>query len=128
MSYSYQLLDANNSLSSEQNWFLVKIVFQIVCGAGDHKPQFDEQIRIIQATTPTAATNKARQLVLDETSTYEWIKWKLVAITDVYPFHNLLDGAELFSQVTEVDHEAAFIYTQQLKEKNLENRQLLIYH
>ena len=31
------------------NWYLTKIVFQIICGDGDHTPQFDEQLRLIRA-------------------------------------------------------------------------------
>ena len=31
------------------NWFLAKIVYRIVCGKGEHTPQFDEQLRLIGA-------------------------------------------------------------------------------
>jgi hypothetical protein len=26
-------------------WFVAKIVYQIICGNGNHMPQFDEQLR-----------------------------------------------------------------------------------
>ena len=26
------------------NWFLAKIIFRIVCGNGDHAPQFDKAV------------------------------------------------------------------------------------
>jgi len=26
------------------NWYLAKLVFRIICGDGDHTPQFDEQL------------------------------------------------------------------------------------
>lgn len=47
-----------------ENWYLVKIVFQIICGSGNHKPQFEEQLRLIIAASPVAATDKAKQLIL----------------------------------------------------------------
>jgi hypothetical protein len=27
-------------------WYLAKLVFQIICGDGNHRPQFDEQLRL----------------------------------------------------------------------------------
>ncbi|RYY10197.1 MAG: DUF4288 domain-containing protein, partial [Chitinophagaceae bacterium] len=26
------------------NWYLAKLIFRIVCGQGNHTPQFDEQL------------------------------------------------------------------------------------
>ena len=111
-----------------ENWFLVKIVFQIICGSGNHKPQFEEQLRLITAVSPVAATEKAKQLILAEGILFEKVAWKFVAITDIYPFSNLMDGAELFSQITETEYGAAFIQTQELKQKALQNRQFIPYH
>ena len=31
------------------NWYLTKIVYQIICGEGNHTAQFDEQLRLIAA-------------------------------------------------------------------------------
>ena len=31
------------------NWYLAKFVYRIVCGNGNHIPQFDEQLRLITA-------------------------------------------------------------------------------
>ena len=30
-------------------WYLAKLVYRIICGEGNHKPQFDEQLRLIYA-------------------------------------------------------------------------------
>jgi hypothetical protein len=114
--------------SPADRWYLVKIVFQIICGNGNHKPQFEEQLRLITATSPGEATDKARQLISAEQVSFEKVTWKFVAITDIYFFNNLLDGAELFSQITETDYDLAFIQAQQLKEKTLQSRQFIPYH
>lgn len=110
------------------SWYLVKIVFRIICGNGNHKPQFEEQLRLITAASAGEATEKARQLISAERVQFEKVAWKFIAITDVYLFTNLLDGAELFSQITETDYDLAFIQAQQLKEKTLQSRQFIPYH
>jgi Domain of unknown function (DUF4288) len=110
------------------NWFLIKIVFQIICGKGNHKPQFEEQLRLIAAADANAAIDKAVQLAKQEASVAEAVEWKFVAVTDIYPFINLLDGAEMFSKITEEEQEAAYVYTQQLKEKALRTRKFIIDH
>ena len=40
------------------NWYLSKLVFRIVCGDGQHRAQFDEQLRLI------AAADKENMLIL----------------------------------------------------------------
>ena len=40
-------------------WYVVKLVYQVICGEGKHTPQFDEQIRIITAQDEAAAYEKA---------------------------------------------------------------------
>ena len=41
------------------SWYLAKIVYRIICGNGDHKAQFEEQLRLIEAATKGAALEKA---------------------------------------------------------------------
>ena len=43
-------------------WYLAKIVFQIICGEGMHTPQFDEQLRLIEAANEDLAFEKASTL------------------------------------------------------------------
>ena len=44
------------------NWYMAKIVYQIICGEGNHKPQFDEQLRLIEAPTENEALRKAQEI------------------------------------------------------------------
>jgi acetoacetate decarboxylase len=105
---------------NNMSWFLVKIVFQIICG--------DEQLRLILAPDMNAAVEKSKKLAAEEVQTDELVQWKLVAVTDVYPFGRYLDGAELFSKVTEEEHGAAYIHTLQLKEQAIQNKEFAIHH
>lgn len=114
--------------NGNRSWFLVKIVFQIICGNGEHKPQFDEQLRLILASNINTAIEKSKKLAAEEVQSSELVQWKLVAVTDVYPFSTYIDGAALFSKVTEEEHGAAYIHTLQLKEKEIHNQQFAIYH
>ena len=41
------------------NWYIAKIVFRIITGDGDHKPQFDEQLRLINANNEEQAFEKS---------------------------------------------------------------------
>jgi len=98
------------------NCFLIKIVFQITCGNGNHTPQFDEQLRLVFSEDANAAIAKVKQLCAKETTDTEVVKWKLIAVTDVYPFSSDLDGAVLFSKINETEMGAATVHTLQLKE------------
>ncbi|MFS8617024.1 MAG: DUF4288 domain-containing protein, partial [Solitalea sp.] len=52
------------------NWFIAKIIFQVICGDGEHTPQFDEHLRLIQAKTEQEMLKKSIDLGLEEQSTF----------------------------------------------------------
>jgi len=95
------------------------MVFQIVCGNGNHTPQFEEQLRLVFAKDATAAIEKAKQMSSNESKVTDAVKWKLIAVTDIYPFTENLDGAVLFSNINETEMGAATIHTLRLKEKDM---------
>ncbi len=102
------------------NWFLVKIVFRIICGNGKHIAQFEEQLRLIQSADAGTAIQKAKAIGEAEQVTFlnhaqQTVCWKLIAVTDVYPFCADMDGAEIFSCVKEEEQPASFIYSMQLR-------------
>ena len=43
-------------------WYLAKMVFRIICGEGEHTPQFDEQLRLVAGLTKEEAFQKAREM------------------------------------------------------------------
>ncbi len=95
-------------------WFVAKIVYQIICGKGDHTPQFDEQVRLITANDEEEALQKAVELGEREQDTFynqkqELVQWKFVNVLDLYCIREWLDGAEVYSSIREVDDADEYI-------------------
>jgi Domain of unknown function (DUF4288) len=117
------------------NWYLTKMVYRIICGNGEHKAQYEEQIRIIAAPTAEAALEKGNIIALTEINQVKesgsLVKWQFVTITELYRLHNFIDGAEIFSQHRE--EENGDLFEQKLHRKaenvryNLKNRLLEIF-
>lgn len=97
------------------NWYLSKIIFRIVCGDGQHTPQFDEQIRLIQACNEQEAFEKARHIGQQEeqdsfyNQEQKIVQWKFVNVAELYRLSGLLDGAEVYSRIQETDDADSYI-------------------
>lgn len=94
-------------------WYLAKIVFQIICGDGDHMAQFDEQLRLIAARNEDEAFEKAGNIGKKEQDSFYNLKqqlvcWKFVNVSELYVLTELIDGAELYSRINEVDDADAY--------------------
>jgi hypothetical protein len=90
------------------NWFLAKIVYRIICGDGDHTAQFDEQLRLIQATDENEAFEKAKGIGEQEQEMFlnqqqKLVQWQFVNVCELYKISALIDGAELYSRIQETD-------------------------
>jgi len=93
------------------NWYLAKINFRIICGAGNHKPQFDEQLRLIFATDSLEAFYKAR-LIGEKEGNAECsaqVKWIFLDVSELHLLSELTDGAELYSNVREEEEPDLYI-------------------
>ncbi|MGZ5285531.1 MAG: DUF4288 domain-containing protein [Flavisolibacter sp.] len=93
-------------------WYLAKTVHRIICGEGNHTPQFDEQLRLVSANDEDEAYAKAFRIGCQEEDTFfnqkqQLVQWKFVDIAELYCLTELIDGAELYSKINEVD-DAAF--------------------
>jgi len=96
------------------NWYLAKIVFRIVCGNGEHTPQFDEQLRLVSAATKEEAFYKAKQTGVKEEETFfnrkeQLVQWQFVNVSELYRLSELIDGAELYSRIEEKDDADQYI-------------------
>lgn len=96
------------------SWFLAKIVYQIICGEGHHTPQFDEQLRLIEAEDETTAFAKAQTIGGLEQEIFfnqaqKLVQWKFINVSELYKISALIDGAELYSRVQESDNAASYI-------------------
>ena len=82
-----------------------------------------------------SALDKARKFATDETSHAAnaslAVKWQFVNITEIYRLNNHIDGAEIFSQLSEAENGDLFEEKTNRKAantlQNLQNRTLEIY-
>lgn len=96
------------------SWFLAKIVYQIICGEGHHTPQFDEQLRLVEADDETTAFAKAQAIGDQEQEMFfnqqeKLVQWKFINVSELYKLSALIDGAELYSKVQEADNAGVYI-------------------
>ena len=97
-------------------WFLAKLVFRIVCGSGNHTPQFDEQVRMIYADDELHAFHKARLLgdgdcVKEEMENLVNVNWKFIDVTELHQLSCDADGAEIYSVIREEADASLYIRT-----------------
>ena len=95
-------------------WYLARFVYQIVCGEGNHTPQFDEQWRLILADEIGWAREKAE--ILGHLNVFEGLSaqpenvcWKFIGVTDICEMPRLEDGAEVICQTTEPEDATAYL-------------------
>ncbi len=96
------------------NWYLAKIVYRIICGAGHHTPQFDEQLRLVKAANEDEAFEKAFEMGQREADSFcnlknELVQWAFINVSALYRISDLIDGAELYSRIEEADDAATYI-------------------
>ena len=95
-------------------WYLAKIVFQIICGEGNHTPQFDEQLRLIAACNEDEAFEKATAIGKNGEDSFlnlkqELVRWQFINVSELYHLSELIDGAEMYSRINEADDADAYI-------------------
>ena len=90
-------------------WYLAKLVFRIICGEGNHTPQFDEQLRLLFAENEMHAFQKARILGDSEEDNFlnneqKPVHWKFIDVSELHALNELIDGAEIYSRINEEDN------------------------
>ena len=95
-------------------WYLAKLVYRIVCGDGSHTPQFDEQLRLVYAQDDLHAFQKARTTGHREEDNFlnnsqKPVHWKFIDVSELHPLSDLIDGAELYSKISEEEHAEHYI-------------------
>ncbi len=106
------------------NWYLAKLVFRIVCGDGTHTPQFDEQLRLLSATSTGEAYRKGCETGRRESETFhndrrQLVQWQFINVSEVYRISELIDGAELYSRIEERDNGDAYVDIVNQKAENI---------
>lgn len=95
-------------------WYLAKIVYRIICGDGNHTPQFDEQLRLVEAEDDMHAFQKARIMGdMEEdnflNNEYKPVHWKFIDVSELHSLDNLVDGVELYSKICEEENAENYI-------------------
>ena len=88
------------------NWYLAKLIYQIIYGDGLYNAQFSEQLRLIEAVDDVHAFTKAQQLGHKEESALcnkneTLIQWKFIDVCELILIDTMADGAEILSQINE---------------------------
>jgi len=114
------------------NWYLSKIVFRIVCGDGQHKPQFDEQLRLIEAANEWDAFERAKSIGNMEQDAFynekqKLVQWKFINVSELYRLSEHLDGAELYSRVQETEDADTYIELTNQKAAHLKQNSIQKY-
>lgn len=97
------------------NWYISKIVFRITAENIQHKPQFDEQLRLIAAASDEQAFLKARTIGISEEDSFlnekkNKVKWEFINVAEIIPLKNLEDGMEIYSQIHETEEAKSYIH------------------
>ena len=95
-------------------WYLAKLSFQIICGEGNHKAQFDEQLRLIYAGSKDEAIEKAGLLGKKDEEMFlnqrqQLVQWNFVTVSELYKLSELIDGAEIYSRIEETDQPESYL-------------------
>lgn len=113
------------------NWYITKIVFQVVFAGREQVAEFDEQLRIIAASSKEEAFYKAQQLGISEEASIvnvnnsQLIQWKFINVSTLYQLKELLDGAEICSATHAPDCAAAYIEMVHQKAACIQNNDTL---
>lgn len=106
------------------NWYLAKLVYQIIYGNGLYDAQFSEQLRLIEATDDVHAFTKAQLLGHKEESTLchetdMLIQWKFINVCELTVLKDIADGAEVMSQLIEPSNAKLYVKTTQRQASQL---------
>lgn len=76
--------------------------------------QFDEQLRLIAAANEEEAFEKATSIGKDEEDSFynlkqQLVRWQFINVSELYHLNELIDGAEMYSRISEVDNAEAYI-------------------
>lgn len=109
------------------NWYIAKMVFQITVGADLQPSQFDEQLRLIEASDKHEAFQKARIKGAQEEDSFfnqakEIVKWNFIDVAELIELNKIEDGIELYSKIKESSNGLHYIYVTRQKALALETQ------
>ena len=104
------------------NWYIAKIVFSITTESITMTPQFDEQLRLINAKNSEEALIKARIIGENEDEQFmndknKTVRWKFIDVAELQPLNEIKDGMEVYSHTYEPEAEDAHSYISFVQQK-----------
>jgi len=107
------------------NWYLAKLVYRIHYSDCGGQSEFDEQLRLIFAEDKLHAFQKARMIGEKEeysqsADSCALIRWKFIDVCELHQIDLLLDGAEMYSQISAQENADTYI-------RNTRKRALHLY-
>lgn len=95
------------------NWYLVKLVFHIDNDVKDLH-HFDEQLRLVHASSDGDAFLKARLIGKNEESNFDnhqskKVHWRFIDVKELIFLGELKDGIEIYSETTETANKDWYI-------------------
>ena len=102
-------------------WFAVNCIYQIIFGDGLHSPQFNEQVRLIEAENIRDAITKAKQFASGYNPSFrnsegKNVVWNFVDVGGIIEIKQPKDGVEVSSKILEPESIEA--YLKNLKYRN----------
>ena len=105
-------------------WYVAKMVYQVINSKKSHTTQIDEQYKLIQADDRAWAWEKANILGKLGECKLEGIKqasvqWKFIYVVDLIEIGELKDGVELFSGTDEPEDLEEYMAVSELRAKRI---------
>jgi len=118
--------------NKKMNKYIAKIVFQIVSGSGEHKPQFDEQLHLLEAKDEKEALKNARAKGRAEEDSFpneknEIVKWKFIDVVDLLEIRDIKEGSQIYSRIEEAEDAGNYISVAKQKARTVETLSNLAY-
>lgn len=107
------------------NWYITKLVFQIITRSDVGTQQFDEQLRLISAENHGQAFEKAKAIGKNEedeflNTDHQTIKWQFVDVSELTEIKAFTDGMEMHSGIKEMDETSNYIHTVKQKSSSIQ--------
>lgn len=107
-------------------WFVAKLIFEIKTDG--RYPQFDEQLRIIEAINEELALEMAYQIGIMQKEAIVDIKdnlvtWKFIAVTEIQGIDDVKHGTEIHYKIAEPEQADQYLALVAEKAAQLKKRQ-----
>ena len=112
-------------------WFVAKIVWQICIENGKGNVEFDEQWRLINATSPQDAFVRARNIGKKREEKFlnsrgELVTWKFIDVEEINFINDWSDGVEIKSNTLQAERANDYISFVKSKAMLMQNENALV--